>query len=82
MTPVQQRVGMCLILWLCDLKCKKELGTYLVRGDLQRTVVEVVGYELASTKKGGGRSEEGNRGDGGGTAVNWGLVHVAGAVLL
>jgi hypothetical protein len=77
-------VEMCLVQWLCDEKFKKGLGVWLVRGDLQRTVVEVVRHELASSKKGGSEevspSASGQSEDG--TVMNWELVDMAGAVML
>ena len=72
MTPSHRLVEMCLVQWLCDEQGKKDLGVWLVREGLQRAVVEVVRYELASVKKGGG----------GDAVMNWELVDMAGAVLL
>lgn len=84
MTSGHRLVEMCLVQWLCDERFKDGLGVWLVRGDLQCTVVEVVRHELASSKKGG--SEEANPTASGeskdGMVMNWELVDMAGAVLL
>jgi hypothetical protein len=89
MTSGHRLVEMCLVQWLCDEGFKEGLGIWLVREGLHRTVVEVVQYELTSSKKWEGwRGETAETGtvesgeSNGETVMNWELVDMAGAVLL